>query len=498
MIIYIILGIVLGLLVVVSFFREKRLKDELDTKNELLDAKNESIRCLEIDKTRLETENTELRLKAERVETLSESEKKLSINLQDTKTQLESSQKRLEQVSEELKVKNDEISSMKDKMTSKLEEYAVLETTLNKERKQTEEKLKLLEETKENLKLEFENLANKIFEAKSEKLTITSKESLDKVLNPFKQQITDFKKRIDDVYDKESEERGFLKKEIADLKKLNERLSEDALNLTTALKGDKKYQGNWGEVQLQRLLEFAGLTEGIEYETQATHKDEEGETFRPDVIVHLPQEKDIVIDSKVSLVAYSKFCSEDDPILKQKALDEHVSAIKNHIKLLGAKSYQNLKGINTLDFVIMFLPIEASYFVAINENRELFQEALNKNIIIVCPSTLLMTLKTIHNIWKYEHQNRNAKDIADRGRLLYNKFRGFVETLNALGNKLESANKEYDRAINQLSEGKGNLITQANELIKLGIQPDKMLDKALVEKAEANSIVEGEIENGSY
>jgi DNA recombination protein RmuC len=414
-----IFGVILIAVIVLSAGREKKLRSEL----EQLEKK---VSDLELNGMRLETQNNELKEKSEMLEQFRQEKDRKNESLKEATTQLQSRNERIEQLLHDLKLQNEKLDTTQIEMISIKEQLARTITTLNEERKQSEEKLKLLEETKDKLKLEFEILANKIFDAKSEKLTNTSKESLDGVLKPLKEQLTDFKKRVDDIYDKEAEERGFLKKEISDLKKLNERISEDALNLTSALKGDKKYQGDWGEVQLEMLLEHSGLTRGIEYDVQVSLTDEEGERFRPDVIVHLPQSKDIVVDSKVSLVAYTQYCSTEDPVLKQKALNDHIAAVRNHIKLLSTKNYQNLNGINALDYVLLFLPIEASYFVAINENREMFQEALKLNIIIVCPSTLLMTLKTIFNIWKYEHQNKNAKEIAERGRLLYNKFRGFV------------------------------------------------------------------------
>ncbi|MBN2829320.1 MAG: DNA recombination protein RmuC [Candidatus Cloacimonetes bacterium] len=486
MIEYIIIAIIFGAILIVVLAmnanKEKKLRSEL----EQLERKASD---LELTRMRLETQNSELLKRSELLEQFRSEKEQKNEALKEATTQLVAKNERIEQLLKELEKLNEKIDAFQKENSSIKEQLARTLTTLDEEKKQTIEKLKLLEDSKEKLKLEFENLANKIFDAKSEKLTSTSKESLDGVLKPLKEQLTDFKKRVDDIYDKEAEERGFLKKEISDLKKLNERISEDALNLTSALKGDKKFQGDWGEVQLEMILEYSGLTRGVEYDVQVSLTSEEGDTFRPDIIVHLPEQKDIVVDSKVSLVAYTQYCSTDDPVQKQKALNEHITAIRTHIKLLSAKNYQNLKGINTLDFVLMFLPIEASYFVAINEDRELFQEAMSRNILIVCPSTLHMTLKMIYNIWKYEHQNKNAKDIAERGRLLYNKFRGFVETFASVGKKLEAATKDYDKAFNQLSEGKGNLIAQANELTKLGIQPDKPIDKELAEKAETSALL---------
>ncbi|MDP8231865.1 MAG: DNA recombination protein RmuC [Candidatus Zophobacter franzmannii] len=451
---------------------------------------NKKIAELSSENARLETVNIELRQKAELLEQLRTERDETIVSLKEATTQLQSKNEQIDGLSQNLKNQNAKIDELQNQITSSKESLATVRTTLVEEKKQSEEKLELLEDSKEKLKLEFQNLANKIFDAKSEKLTTSSKESLDAVLKPLKEQLTQFKARVNVIYDKESEERGFLKKEIADLKELNNRISKDALNLTSALKGDKKTQGNWGEIQLESLLEYSGLIDGIEYELQPTHKDDEGDIYRPDAVIHLPQKRDIVIDSKVSLVDYTNYFSTDETELKEVALKGHIKAIRNHISQLSSKSYQKLPGINTLEYVIMFLPIEAAYITAIKEDPDLLKFALSKNISLICPSTLLITLQTIHNIWNYEKQSKNAKEIAEQGQRIYDKFAVFTESYKKIGNSLKSANENYESGIKQLVSGRGNLVSGFEKLKELGVQPKKNVDASLIEKAEASGLIE--------
>jgi DNA recombination protein RmuC len=360
---------------------------------------------------------------------------------------------------------------------------AGLETRLEDERKNAEEKLSLLQEARDQLKLEFQNVANKIFEDKSLKFTEQNKENIESVLKPMREQLVDFKKKVEDVYDKESKDRVSLLTEIIHLKSLNERISEDAINLTNALKGQSKTRGSWGEMILERVLEESGLQKGREYEVQAMYAGEEGQRRHPDVIVHLPEGKDIVIDSKVSLTAYEKYCSADTDEKREKRLKEHVISIKTHVKALSAKRYEELEGISTLDFVIMFMPIEGAFWAAIESEQELFNEAFDKNIMLVSPSTLLATLRIINNIWRYEDQNKNALIIAKKAGDLYEKFVGFVEALDDVGQKLSKAQESYLTARKRLSKGKGNLVRRTEELRQLGVKAKKELPEELVVQA---------------
>lgn len=346
--------------------------------------------------------------------------------------------------------------------------------------KASAEKLQLLQETEARMQTQFENLANKIFEQKSESFAKANKTGLDGLLAPLKEQIEGFKRQVSDVYVKEGQERASLKTEILSLKELNQRITTEAAALTNALKGDNKQQGNWGEVVLERILEQSGLREGYEFDTQSSHRSDEGRQLQPDVIVHLPNEKDIIIDSKVSLVAYEAFHSADSEDDKKRYLKEHVQSIRGHIRGLGKKDYQSIKSIKTLDYVLMFIPIEPAFLLAVENDPELVSFALNSNIMLVSPTNLLVALRTVNNIWQYEYQNQNAQVIAERAAKLYDKFSGFVADMEKLGKSLESTTKTYDAALNKLSSGKGNLVRQVENFKSMGIQPTKSLPKHLL------------------
>jgi DNA recombination protein RmuC len=375
------------------------------------------------------------------------------------------------------------LEKVKQEKSAQQAKLAELETRLEDERRNAEEKLALLQEAREQLKLEFQNVANRIFEDKSQKFTEQNKENIEGVLKPMREQLSDFKKKVEDVYDKESKDRVSLLNEIIHLKSLNERISEDAVNLTNALKGQSKTRGAWGEMILERVLEESGLQKGREYEVQSMYASDEGQRRHPDVIVHLPEGKDIVIDSKVSLAAYEKYCVADTEEKRDKRLKEHIVSIRTHIKTLSDKRYEELEGIRTLDFVLMFLPIEGAFWAAIESDQGLFNEAFGKNIMLVSPSTLLATLRIINNIWRYEDQNRNAMLIAKKAGDLYDKFVGFVEALDDVGQKIGKAQESYHTARNRLTEGRGNLVRRSEELRQLGVKSQKELPAALQAQA---------------
>ena len=358
-----------------------------------------------------------------------------------------------------------------------------LETRLEDERRNADEKLALLQEARDQLKLEFQNVANKIFEDKSQKFTEQNRDNIEGVLKPMREQLMDFKKKVEDVYDKESKDRVSLLNEIIHLKTLNERISGDAVNLTNALKGQSKTRGSWGEMILERVLEESGLQKGREYEIQTMYASEEGQRRHPDVIVHLPEGKDIVIDSKVSLIAYEKYCTADKEETRDKRLKEHISSVRTHIKALSGKRYEELEGIRTLDFVLMFLPIEGAFWTAIESEQGLFNEAFDKNIMLVSPSTLLATLRIINNIWRYEDQNKNAMIIAKKAGDLHDKFVGFIEALDEVGQKIDKARESYQTARNRLIEGRGNLVRRSIELRQLGVKAQKELPEGLIAQA---------------
>ncbi len=334
------------------------------------------------------------------------------------------------------------------------------------------EKIQLLESSKERLKEEFENLANRLFEENTKKST----NNLNLMLNPFKEQLSSFGKRVNDIYNEETKQRSSLLTEIKNLKDLNNQISQDAVNLTKALKGENKTQGDWGELILSKILEQTGLREGIEYSTQGSYTDESGKRLRPDVIVHLPLNKDIIIDSKVSLNSYLKYTQALDDVEKQLATKELIKSIYTHIKGLSIKSYEDIEAMKTLDFVLMFIPIEGAFILASSEDNSLFKTAFENNIMLVSPSTLFATLRTVENIWRYEHQNENALMISKKAADLYDKFASFVNDIEAIGLNIKRTEKSYEDAMNKLTLGKGNLLRRSEEFIELGVKAKKKID----------------------
>ncbi len=348
----------------------------------------------------------------------------------------------------------------------------------------SKDKLILLEVAEKRLQEKFENIANKIFEQKQEKFSQSSKAGLDSILSPLKEQIEGFKKQVTDQYVKEGQERASLKTEILGLKELNQQITHDAAALTKALKGVNKVQGNWGEVVLERVLKESGLREGHEFDTQVALKNEYGKNYQPDVVVHLPNDKDVVIDSKVSLAAYERYFNvHDDELARAVHLKDHVNSLRNHIKELGKKDYQDLKGIRTLDYVLLFIPIESAFLLVADQAPALMKLAFDINIMLVSPTNLLVALRTINNIWQYEYQNQNAQKIADNAAKLYDKFHGFMVDMDKVGKAIESSQKSYDGAMNKLSTGKGNLVRQVEQFRKLGVQSNKKLDSNMLNNA---------------
>lgn len=373
--------------------------------------------------------------------------------------------------------------SLLDTLQQQQSKYAQLQTEyeshragIEQERIAFDDKLALLKQAEITLNTQFENLANKIFEQKSEKFTKTSEQSIQHLLNPLKQQIDDFKHQINHQYIKEGQDRASLKTEILGLKELNLQITQEAAALTNALKGDNKQQGNWGEVVLARILEESGLREGHEYEIQKQLNNKQGVRYRPDVVVHLPNNKDIVVDSKVSLVAHEKVVNANNDADRKTAIKEHVNSMKGHIKGLSKKDYQDLAGIQTLDYVLMFVPIESAFLNAIEDSPDLIKLAMDNQIMLVSPTNLLVALRTINNIWQYEYQNQNAKIIADKAKRMYDKFAGFIADMEKIGKNMDALTTSYDAAMNKLSTGKGNLIKQAESFKSLGVTPTKSID----------------------
>jgi DNA recombination protein RmuC len=342
-----------------------------------------------------------------------------------------------------------------------------------------------LEELQKKFKVEFENIANRILEEKSSKFTEQNKNNLDIILNPLKEKIKEFEDKVERSYKIESTERISLKEQIRLLVDQNKTLSTEANNLTRALKGDVKKQGNWGEVILERILERSGLVKDQEYKTQVSTTNDEGRKLQPDVVVFLPDEKHIVIDSKVSLIAYEAMVNCTDEDEREKCILQHITSVKNHVKILGEKNYQYTGGLNSPDFVLLFMPIESSFSTAIQADNELYNFAWDRKIVIVSPTTLLATLRTIASIWKQERQTRNALEIAERAGRLYDKFAGFTEDMLKVGSKLIDSKNSYDDAMKKLSEGSGNLVSSVEKLKSLGAKASKSIPPRLIERAES-------------
>ncbi len=360
-------------------------------------------------------------------------------------------------------------------------QYAVLQTKHEEQLNASAQKLELLQKAKEDLNREFKLLANKIFEDKAEQFSHTSQEQLSLMLKPFREQITAFSKEAKERSASHLKETYLLKDELSRLKEMNSQLSQDAINLTKALKGENKTQGNWGEIVLENILEQSGLRKGVEYELQVNLKSTEGKTYFPDVIIHMPEERDIIVDSKVSLVAYERFINAEDESVKKLSLKEHINSIKSHVKELSEKKYEKLEGINTLDFVLLFMPIEGAFLLALEQDGEFFKSDYEQNILVVSPSTLLVTLRTIEHIWRTQRQEEHALKIANEAEAMYDKLVGFVEELKKVGTHLQKAQESYDTSMNRLSSGRGNVIKRAQNIVKLGLKPKKKLSISVQE-----------------
>ena len=347
---------------------------------------------------------------------------------------------------------------------------------------QKEEIVKIQEEAK----LQFENLANKILEEKTLKFTEQNHQNLKNILNPLQEKITDFEKKVENTHKESIDYHAALRQQILGLKEMNLQMSKETLNLTKALKGDSKIQGNWGELVLERVLEKSGLEKGREYEIQKSFTTEEGNRVQPDVIINLPDGKKMIVDSKVSLTAYEKYINEEDDEQKSSFLKEHVNSLKRHVEQLGSKNYQHLYQMESPDFVLLFIPIEPAFAIALNEDTQLYNKAFERNIVIVTPSTLLATLRTIDSMWTNQKQQENAYEIARQAGALYDKFDGFVTDLVKIGKKMDEAKTEYEGAMNKLVDGKGNLITSVQKLKIMGAKAKKSLPDAILNRANSS------------
>ena len=362
----------------------------------------------------------------------------------------------------------------------------VLEEKLSSQRTQYESQLAVLNDAKTILTKEFENLANRIFDDKQEKFSMQSKEALETSLNPLRRDIGDFKKQVESAYDKENSDRNKLVGQISELQKQTRQISSDALNLANALKGDNKVQGNWGEFILEKLLEDSGLSNGREYTTQKALKDLDGRRRNPDVIIHLPEGRDIVIDAKVSLVDYERYFHAEDDETKKQCLRQHLASLNAHIRGLSGKDYEQLEGVNSLDFVLIFIPVESAFMLALDHSPEIMKDAYDRGIILVSPSTLMVTLRTIKNLWRYADQNLNAQLIADKAGSLYDQFVLYVEALDDIGRHLDKSREVWDVAHKRLVTGRGNLVKRTQELKTLGAKTKKILPDNFLSIAETS------------
>ena len=347
----------------------------------------------------------------------------------------------------------------------------------NKEQKEEVEKLQ------EKFTKEFENLANKILEEKTNKFTEQNKENLKNILTPLQDKIQLFEKKVEDTHKESIDYHAALRQQIVGLREMNEQMSKETLNLTKALKGDSKMQGNWGELILERVLEKSGLEKGREYEVQQSFTTEEGNRVFPDVVINLPDGKKMVVDSKVTLTAYERYINEEDDDAKAQHLKEHVMALKRHVDQLSEKNYHDLYQMESPDFVLLFIPIESAFALALNEDTSLYNKAFEKNIVIVTPSTLLATLRTIDSMWANQKQQENALEIARQAGALYDKFEGFVADLVKVGNKIKDSKIEYDNAMSKLVDGSGNLINRVENLKKMGAKAKKALPESILQRA---------------
>jgi DNA recombination protein RmuC len=452
-IVYLIIGIAVGFALGFLFFK-------LKTSTETSGIDKNAFDNLLSEKNSLQNDKNQLQIEKGRLEGQTNS---MSSELKTLKTQLETERK-----------KNAEL--INDLATSKTGNENLL-ARLNEQKQE-------LEKLEERFKTEFKNIANELLEDKSKRFTEQNNKNLNDILKPLSEKIQLFEKKVEEAYDKELRDKISLREEVRKLFDLNQKLSDEAHNLTKALKGDTKKQGNWGELILEKVLERSGLVKDVEYKTQFSTTNVEGSRIQPDVVVFLPDNKHIIIDSKVSLIAYNALVNADTDEQRDKYIVEHLLSVKNHIKGLSEKSYQSSADITAPDFVLLFMPIESSFSVAIQADNELFNYAWDRKIVMVSPSTLLATLRTIASIWKQERQTKNALEIARQSGALYDKFKGFVDDLIAVGKKMDDAKGAYSDAMNKLSSGSGNIVKRVEDLKKLGAKTEKALPQALVERSE--------------
>ena len=482
---YVVAALVFGLLVggIVAWLIQRVRKNtavrqiSLESKVELARF-SERLNGFQEESARLAKEHGELQQQAmvwrDQLDTARDEHARMQERAASLSEQLSSAQRE----KEELATLRDQLTNEQRRLSNRIAE---LDSVLASERIQTEEKLQLLKNAEEQLSTRFKMLASEILEDKTKRFTEQNQTNLNQLLEPLKLKLTQFQGKVEEVYINEGKDRSALSEQVKQLLALNNQLSKDAHNLTSALKGQAKAQGNWGELILERVLEASGLRKAHEYDVQESHTRTDGSRAQPDVVVHLPEDRHLIIDAKMSLTAYEDHANAESDAQRDAALRRHLDSVRAHIKELTEKNYQQLYGVQSLDFVLMFIPVEPAFMLAISHDSELWQDAWKKNVLLVSPSTLLFVVRTVAHLWRQEQQSRNAQDIASRGAELYDKLVGFVEDLNKIGERLDQAKDMYDKAYGKFTAGRGNVIRQAEMLKNLGVKPSKQLPADLVE-----------------
>jgi len=485
------LGLFLGLILALLINRG-RLKEALSARsreleNQLLQAQSDAAlresrleQAVERERDQIDELRGQINRETERQNQLRQHNERLQENLSASQQELAAARETLKyqtDLREQLREREEALSQARSRL-------AELETRLGQEREQFEQQLALLQDAKKQLSGEFENLANRIFDSKQAQFSTSSKTLLETAIDPLKTQLGEFRRKVEDVYEKENAERNRLAGQVVELQKQAQKIGQDAVSLAQALKGNTKSQGNWGEVVLERLLEQSGLQKGREYDTQVSYTSADGSRRTPDVIVRLPENKDIIIDAKVSLVDYEKYCNSEDQSERDRFLAQHIQSLRNHIRGLSVKDYEQLEGVRALDFVFIFVPIEAAFMLALQQDPKLYSDAYDKHIILASPTTLLAILRTVENIWRYEKQNKNAERIAKDAGGLHDQFVLLLESLDSLGNYMGKTQEAYETARKRLATGKGNLLKRVDNIRRLGAKTKKTLDQELLEQAD--------------
>lgn len=474
-----VVGLILGAVAIWAKLRGER--DELLIQKERELFINNELNKLKADMNSVQHENERLQLECiESQKTSAGLEATLAGLYQQNQLLSQEREKDVQQLMSDLKLvklENESLVALKQQQSN---EITQLETVLASEKKQSEEKIALIQNAEKQLTEHFKNIATDILEDKSKRFTEQNQTNLDQLLAPLKEKLTEFKSKVEEVYVQEGKERSALGEQVKQLMELNNKLSSDAHNLTRALKGQAKTQGNWGEMILERVLSSSGLRKGHEYDVQENHVREDQTRAQPDVVIHLPEDRHLVVDAKVSIVAYDDYANADTDEEREIALKKHKESVRNHVKGLSEKNYQKLYGLKSLDFVLMFVPIEPAFMLAIANDSELWDDAWKRNVLLVSPSTLLFVVRTVAHLWRQEQQNKNAQDIAERGALLYDKLVGFVDDLDKVGQRIDQAKVTYDQAYGKFKSGAGNVIRQAEMLKSLGIKPTKSLEPSLI------------------